>query len=295
MHGWGARRGRRITIAAAVVAVAAGILAACQPVPPPGSGVATYVALGDSYTAGPLIPLQENTPLGCLRSTNNYPHLAAKNFGLPLRDVSCSGAQTKDMYTPQVVYEGASNPPQLNALDADVKIVSVGIGGNDMGFSEIAFACATLDPTKTPCQDTYVVDGHDTIKDRIDATGLKVDALLQTIHDRSPDAEIYVVGYPSIVPESGPGCWPTLPISDADLPYVRSVINNLNAMLQHSAATNDAVYVDTHTPGLGHDACKLPVLRWIEPVAPINAAAPVHPNLTGEQGMARALVAAVQG
>lgn len=295
MHGWGSANRLRIGVLAAVVAVGATMLVACQPAPPPGSGVANYVALGDSYTAGPLIPVQETTPTGCLRSTNNYPHLAATHFGLLLRDVSCSGAQTKDMYAPQTVYEGATNPPQLDALDADTQLVTVGIGGNDMGFSEIAFACATLDPSKTPCQDKYVVNGHDTIKDRIDAIGPKIAALLQTIHDRSPDAKIYAVGYPSVVPESGPGCWPSLPISDADLPYVRSVINNLNVMLEHSAATNDAVYVDTHTPGTGHDACKLPVLRWIEPVAPVNAAAPVHPNLTGEQGMAAAVVAAVQG
>ena len=294
MQRQGVRRWRRIAITVVVVAVGAGVLAACQPVPPPGSGVATYVALGDSYTAGPLIPLQENTPLGCLRSTNNYPHLAAKSFGLPLRDVSCSGAQTDDMTHGQGVTPGP-NPPQFDALDEDVQIVSVGIGGNDMGFSEIAFACAALDPTTTPCQDKYVVNGVDTIKQRIDAVGPKVGAVLEGIHDRSPDADVYLVGYPTVVPVSGPGCWPLLPITSKDLPYVRTVITNLNAMLQQQAAAHDAEYVDTFTPSIGKDACALPVLRWVEPVVPINAAAPVHPNLTGEQGMARALVAAVQG
>jgi hypothetical protein len=294
MQRQGVRRWRRIAITVAVVAIGAGVLAACQPVPPPGSGVPTYVALGDSYTAGPLIPLQENTPLGCLRSTNNYPHLAARSFGLPLRDVSCSGAQTVDMTNGQGVTPGP-NPPQFDALDEDVQIVSVGIGGNDMGFSEIAFACASLDPTTTPCQDRYVVNGVDTIEQRIDAVGPKVGAVLEGIHDRSPDADVYLVGYPTVVPVSGPGCWPTLPITSKDLPYVRTVITNLNAMLQQQAAAHDATYVDTFTPSIGKDACALPVLRWVEPVVPINAAAPVHPNLTGEQGMARALVAAVQG
>src|SRR5439155_6529937 len=45
----------------------------------------TYVALGDSYTAGPLIPIQEQ-PYGCLRSTNNYPKVAARDLGLTVRD-----------------------------------------------------------------------------------------------------------------------------------------------------------------------------------------------------------------
>jgi lysophospholipase L1-like esterase len=294
VHGRWSRRGRRIAITGVVVAVAAGILAACQPVPPPGSGVPTYVALGDSYTAGPLIPSQETTPLGCLRSTNNYPHVAARSFGLPLRDVSCSGAQTPDMTAAQGVNPGP-NPPQFDALDEDVQIVSVGIGGNDMGFSEIAFACASVDPTATPCQDTYVVNGVDTVKQRIDAVGPKVGAVLEGIHDRSPVADVYLVGYPSVVPVSGAGCWPTLPITAGDLPYVRTIITNLNAMLRQQAAAHDATYVDTFTPSIGKDACGLPLLRWVEPVVPVNAAAPVHPNIVGEQGMAQALVAAVQG
>jgi lysophospholipase L1-like esterase len=275
-----------------VVALAAVVLAACQPVPPPGSGVETYVALGDSYTAGPLIPLQENTPLGCLRSTNNYPHLAAPHIGYPLRDVSCSGAQTDDMTAAQGVNPGP-NPPQFDALDADTQVVTVGIGGNDMGFGDIAVSCASLDPTATPCQDKYVVNGVDTIAQRIDEVGFDVAAVLQEIHQRSPEADVYLVGYPSVVPVSGGGCWPSLPITSADLPYVRTILTNLNAMLQEQAAANDATYVDTFTPSIGKDACGLPVLRWIEPLVPVNAAAPVHPNLTGMIGMAKALRQAI--
>src|SRR4051812_44684230 len=42
-----------------------------------------YVSLGDSYAAGPLIPLQ--VPLfGCLKSNNNYANLTARNLGLTL-------------------------------------------------------------------------------------------------------------------------------------------------------------------------------------------------------------------
>jgi hypothetical protein len=35
------------------------------------------------------------------------------------------------------------------------------------------------------------------------------------------------------------------------------------------------------------------VLRWVEPVVPVNAAAPVHPNLTGILGVADVLEAAL--
>ena len=41
-----------------------------------GAAAANYTALGDSYAAGPLIP-NPLLPLGCLKSSNNYAHLAA--------------------------------------------------------------------------------------------------------------------------------------------------------------------------------------------------------------------------
>ena len=39
-------------------------------------GVFTYVALGDSYTAAPFVPLTD-VASGCYRSSNNYPRLLA--------------------------------------------------------------------------------------------------------------------------------------------------------------------------------------------------------------------------
>ena len=61
----------------------------------------SYVALGDSYTAGPVIPVQQPDPYGCLRSDHNYPHLVAAALGVgDFKDPSCSGADTGDMTAP---------------------------------------------------------------------------------------------------------------------------------------------------------------------------------------------------
>ena len=71
----------------------------------------SYVSLGDSYTAGPIIPVQQNDPLGCLRSDHNYPHLVAAALGVSsFHDPSCSGAETGDMTSAQGVSPGP-NPP----------------------------------------------------------------------------------------------------------------------------------------------------------------------------------------
>ncbi|HEV7846787.1 MAG TPA: SGNH/GDSL hydrolase family protein [Thermoleophilaceae bacterium] len=251
-----------------------------------------YVALGDSYAAGPLIPLQ--VPLfGCLKSNNNYANLTARNLGLNLTDASCSGAETEDMENPQNVDPDGPNPPQFDSLSKKTRIVTIQIGGNDIGFSSIARDCSSTSPEGTPCQDRFVHDGRDEISERIQATAPLVAAVLQGIHARSPKARVLLVNYAAILPDTGPGCWPQVPITEGDVPYVRAKEKELNAMLAAQAAANSAEVVDWYTASIGRDACQPPVIRWVEPAVPVNAAAPLHPNLGGMLGASGLLGAAL--
>ncbi len=84
-----------------------------------------------------------------------------------------------------------------------------------------------------------------------------------------------------------------MPITDGDVPYVRAKEKELNAMLADQAAANGAELIDWYTASIGHDACQPPVIRWVEPVVPVNAAAPVHPNLGGMIGASELLTAAL--
>ncbi|HSS04859.1 MAG TPA: SGNH/GDSL hydrolase family protein [Solirubrobacterales bacterium] len=229
-------------------------------------------------------------PLGCLKSDHNYAHLAAPSIGLPLRDPSCSGATTADMTNPQSTELG-TNPPQFNSLDAETTRVSLTIGGNDIGFSEVALSCVTVNPFSTPCKDKYDSGGKDQIAERIAATAPKVAAVLQGIHARSPAAKVFVVNYAAIFPETGFGCWPQMPIGFGDVPYLRSKEKELNAMLATQAAANGATLVNWYNASIGHDACKGSSTRWVEPVVPTNPAAPIHPNERGMQGAAGILAA----
>jgi lysophospholipase L1-like esterase len=274
-----------LLLALAALALAAAMAA--------GARAANYVALGDSYAAGPLIP-NPVLPLGCLKSDHNYPHLAAPGIGLSLRDVSCSGATTADMTNPQNVEPDGPNPPQLNALEASTKVVSLTIGGNDIGFSEVIESCATLNPFSHPCLDKYDSGGVDQLKARIEATAPKVAAVLQGIHSRAPEARVFVVDYAAILPETGYGCWPQMPLGFQDVPYLRSTEKRLNSMLATQAAANGATLVDWYSASIGHDACKSASTRWVEPLVPTNPAAPVHPNAAGMQGGASALLAAAK-
>ena len=236
------------------------------------------------------------SPHGCLRSDHNYPSVLATSAGLRCRltTLSCSGAKTDDFTAPQPVQPGP-NPPQFDALDGSEKsLVTLTIGGNDIGFAEVAQECITLNPFSTPCKNKYNSGGKDQLAERIAATAPKVDAVLDGIHARSPLAKIYVVNYPAIFPETGYGCWPQMPIGFGDVPYLRQTEKGLNAMLASQAAANGATLVDWYKASIGHDACKSTSKRWVEPLIPGTLAAPIHPNKTGMQGGANALVAGVK-
>ena len=96
-----------------------------------------YVALGSSMAAGPGIrPRADGAPFFAGRSARNYPHLVAEMLGLDLVDVTYSGATTANVLSePQ---HGA--PPQIEALDGSEDLVTITIGGNDVGYVPLLFA-----------------------------------------------------------------------------------------------------------------------------------------------------------
>ena len=244
----------------------------------------SYVALGDSYTSGPGVPNQMPEAVGCGRSDHNYPHLVAAALDVGrFTDVSCGSATTAHMAEAQPLPNGLTNGPQLDALGPDVDLVTLGIGGNDIGFGEIMANCvarSVLLPVTAPCRQYYTRQG-DELGARIEATAPKVAAVLAAIRERAPDARILVVGYPVILPAAGPGCWPLMPIAVGDVAWLRTVEGHLNAMLAEQAAAAGATFVDTYASSVGHDVCRLPGNKWVEGLVPTAPASPVHPNALG--------------
>ncbi|WP_225834338.1 SGNH/GDSL hydrolase family protein [Streptomyces sp. NK08204] len=283
------RRRRRAAVLGAALggcALAAGVTTPAAAHPGPGRHLA-YVALGDSYTSGPAIP--EQVDANCRRSDRNYPSLvAAQQQATTFTDVSCSGATTAEMWQAQ-----GTNKPQLDALDRDTDLVTVQIGGNDVGFGSIIGTCARLsvqDPAGNPCERSYNASGYDQLAVTIAETAPKVDRVLRAVHARAPHARVVVVGYPDLLPDDGVGCFPAVPFAQGDFPYLRDTEKRVNLMLRLVAGWNRAEYVDTYGPTVGHDMCKAPADRWIEPLQPAAPAAPAHPNAQGEQAMARAVL-----
>ncbi|KUN01165.1 GDSL family lipase [Streptomyces yokosukanensis] len=286
----GARGRRRAAAVGAALGGCALVAASTTPAAahPAGHGRGIrYVALGDSYTSGPGIPTQVDA--NCARSDHNYPTLVATRRQVAaFTDASCSGATTAEMWQAQ-----GTNKPQLDALGRDTDLVSVQIGGNDVGFGPIIGTCARLaaqDPTGNPCERSYQASGYDQLVLAIVRTAPKVERVLRAVHTRAPHARVVVVGYPDLLPDDGSGCFPQVPFAQKDFAYLRDTEKRLNLMLRVVAGLNRADYVDTYGPTVGHDMCKAPADRWIEPLQPAAPAAPAHPNAKGEQAMAQAVL-----
>ncbi len=290
----------RATAAVAVVAVALAISAlaisalAMTPARAADRFSGAYVALGDSYTSGPGIPGQVPGSLLCFRSDHNYPSLLARAINpASFTDVSCAGAVTASMTSPQGLAA-----PQFSALGPDDRLVTVGIGGNDVGFASIAVTCialALLDPSGAPCRAHYTSGGTDQIAAAIAQTAPKIAAVLRGIHQRAPHARVLLVGYPDIVPDSASDCAPGVndPLAAGDIPWINGEEKALNRMLATQAAASHATYVNTYRSSIGHDACQAPGTRWIEGIVNVRNAFPIHPNALGMRNDARQILAAL--
>jgi lysophospholipase L1-like esterase len=254
------------------------------------------VALGDSYTAGALLPTDLTaSPLGCLRSPRAYPVRVAAALGVSLKDVSCASAGVADMTTAQRTNLG-TNAAQLGALAPDDSLVLLTLGGDDLGFTNVLDKCMELsftDPWGSPCQAHYTQGGTDQLAAAVRAEAPRMAAVLAAIAARAPRARIVLVGYPDLFPLSG-GCWPAVPITNGDIGYLRGIELQLNAVLAADARAANATFVNTYTPTIGHDFCQRESVRDVEGLIPGSWALPFHPNTRGQAAIAAAVLAAVQ-
>jgi lysophospholipase L1-like esterase len=303
-HRWEDRRVSRRNLALAISLALAGLLlAGCTSgtAQEPGKGSRPtvgeerapldYVALGDSYTAGPLISTVRSDPSACGRSTNNYPAFLAGWLGVrSYTDVSCSGATTAHLTRPQPLYGGGAAPPQLDALSGRTDLVTVGLGGNDFGiFARLSSCAGAASPGSgaRACPDDLGALARDAARVRARlADGLR------RVEARAPRARVLVVGYPRVLPDSG--TCPALGVDPARAAEARRVVTRLEASVRGAADDADATYVDLTGPTAGHDVCAGP-RAWIQGARFGPGGAPLHPLLPGMRGIAAAVHVALTG
>nr|WP_305782344.1 SGNH/GDSL hydrolase family protein [Actinoplanes lichenis] len=215
-----------------------------------------YVALGDSYSSGVGAPGQTGT---CLRSANSYPGLfAAANDPASYTLVACGGATTDTL-----------RATQLSALSAGTDLVSLTIGGNDVGFAPTVLTC-TLG-TQAACT-AAVEDALGLLETTIPA---KLDATYADIRARAPEATVVVLGYPILFSETGTCALMSLPKRQALNRGARA----LNAVIEARARAAGFVWSDVTDEFAGHGICSsAPYLNGLVLIPASNS---FHPNAAG--------------
>jgi len=253
----------------------------------------SYVALGDSFTAAPLVTAPAEND-GCLRSQNNYPTLVAEALGADLEDRSCGGAETGNLTAPQRTFAGTV-PAQLGALDADTDLVTMGIGGNDFEIFATLVRCAELgadDPDGAPCTERFGDAGAAELDQQLVTIGERLTASIEKVRRRAPDAEIVVVGYPRVIPPNA-SCPELLPLASGDRDLVAGLNRRLAAIERRAAREADVRYVDLYAASAGHDVCSDE--PWVNGRATVPGhALAYHPLATGQQAAARLVLDALE-
>lgn len=255
-----------------------------------GSSVGTrvypdYVALGDSYAA--LGDQQQPDPgvEGCDNSATNYPNQLDANPRVgTLIDASCGGAVVDDVLGSQV-----------DSLSADTDLVTLSIGGNDVGFAAMV-GCITRQGPFANLPPTVTCESQ--IGARVDAgiaaaygPGGTIDGVYDAIESRAPFATVVATQYMPLFPATG-GCAFTDRLVPADVQWAREVTAKINAAVDAAAERNghDSVLP---TDTVDRSACAPADQRWTDFTGAETNAAPMHPTTLGQAAMAAAIAAAI--
>lgn len=216
-----------------------------------------YAALGDSYASG--VGTREYIDEDCLRSAMGYPQLWSDSHDVASFEfAACSGATTDDL-----------NANQLGALSEDTTLVTVTIGGNDIGFSDVVQDC--LLGTNSGC-DEAVSAGEAKARDELPA---KLDETYANIASGAPNAEVIVVGYPRLTDLGDCG----IPgFSEAKRERLNAGADVLAGVIAERAAEAGYEFADPRDAFDGHGVCA--ETEWVNgPSTPVVES--FHPNTDG--------------
>jgi lysophospholipase L1-like esterase len=245
------------------------------------AGRAEYVALGSSFAAGAgLGALQTGSPWLCARSVAGYPQQLARSLKLGIVDMSCGGAVTRHVLDGGQYFQG----PQLRAVTAETRLVTLTVGGNDILYiGDLSQLAARNSGSLYGRLVRHVWSGPRAERD-FARLQRELVAVLRGIRLRAPQARTVVATYPAILPPEGTCARIGLSASEADL--MRGVADRLAATTREAAKQGGAILVDMHAIGADHHACSAE--PWTNGWAN-GGIAPFHPNMAGAKATAEAI------
>ena len=253
---------RRSRFALLVLAVSA--IALLVGIPSAAAASVNYVAVGDSYSSGVGSGSYISSSGNCLRSTLAYTQLWA-NAHAPTSYVStaCSGAKTTDV-----------TAAQLGPLTSGTTLVSISVGGNDVGFSTVMEDC--------------VLYGTDTCVSEVNAaenvarTQLPgwLDTTYNAIHNRAPNARVVVLDYPRFYHD----LWYCVGLSSTSRQKINEGADVLDGVIQAAASRHGFRFADVRAAfANGHQICDGSA-SWLHSVDWGNLVQSYHPTAAGQSG-----------
>jgi len=253
------RSSRMLAIGATALTLGTAAAIAGAGIPAQAASTIHYVALGDSYSSG---VGAGSTSGSCGQSPNAFPKLwAVANSVASFSFAACSSARTGDVIG-----------RQLSSLSAATTLVSITIGGNDVGFSSIMETCVLK---STSSCESAVAAGE---KYAAGPLPRQLDATLAGIRAHAPNAKVVVLGYPDFYDLSARFCFG---LSRADHQALDAGINELDGVIAAAAARAGDTFADVRATFSGHELCN--GAGWLNSVT-LPIANSYHPTATGQKG-----------
>lgn len=238
-----------------------------------------YLAMGDSFASGEgAYSYRAGTDFAdnrCHQSEISYPYLLDAKLSTGLfKSVACSGAKIRDVMEldPRVYNSHPQGKNKFNEnYDLEVfdnflpgyraqlnfvtknspSIITISTGGNDIGFAAIIQTCVT-----TPSTCYQFREPRQELVRNINNTypGL-VDMYRSIKQQATPDAKIYVIGYPQIA-KIGGNCAANVHFDSNEVVFGKQLIDYLNSVIKMAADSAGVAYVDTSNAFNGYRLCE---------------------------------------
>lgn len=254
---------------------------------PPVSQSLDYVSLGDSYSSGEgTYEYDNNKPAQkCHRGPSAWPRLLQQAaWDIPvITHRACTGAKTGD-----ILQDYKGNGSQVpNSPDDNIELVTVTIGGNDVGFGGIIQDCFLTSCASVPKNKNFQN------KLRHLKTALK-DRVYPAIKNAWPKAQIWHVGYPRITPAPGDDIVRCGWLKQDELVAGQKLVRMLNSAIKSAAEESGVKFAGVENVLNGHELCTS--ISWMVPVKGptlFKGTEQGHPDPQGQQAYMRGAAASI--
>jgi lysophospholipase L1-like esterase len=220
-----------------------------------------YVALGDSYSSGVGTRVFYEESGECDRSPDAYGPKIAAARGYTLNFEACSGAKTTEV-----------NEKQLGKLSSTTSLVTITIGGNDAGFSNVIINCAL-----------YYFTCGSAISEANEFIAKKLPGLLETtykdIRAKATTASVVVLGYPKLFTKEGKTCNVNF-LTSGNEKKMNETAEKLDSVIKARAEAMKFTFVNPTVPFESHEVCAS--VEWLNGQSnPLSES--YHPNVKGQE------------